>query len=184
MNKGYTLIELLVAAAIFFLLVAGPTGLFITSLRNQTRFLAMREVIDNSSYVLEYVSRFLRMARKDLNGTCISQSVNYENPAGISSNIRFINSQGLCQEFSLDTDRMQERKSTDDTAVNLGSGVYLTSDDLKVTLLKFQLAGQGQGDNLQPRVTILFEIRKEGVLGSPETKLQTTISQRNLDLVY
>jgi len=62
MKKGYTLIEVLVAVSIFTILVAGPTGLFITALRGQRKALATMEIIDDSSYALEYISRALRMA--------------------------------------------------------------------------------------------------------------------------
>lgn len=180
-KKGYTLIEVLVAVTIFSFIIAGPTGLFITSLRGQRKALATMEIVDNSSYALEYISRALRMAKKDLDGFCISTGSNYQNPGGDISKIRFLNYQGLCQEFSSSTGQLGERKSSDKTAGNLGQFLALTPTDLEITFLKFQLTGQTQDDDLQPRVTILFEIRKRT---QPETKirLQTTISQRNLDI--
>jgi prepilin-type N-terminal cleavage/methylation domain-containing protein len=182
-NNAYTLIEVLVAVTIFSFIIAGPTGLFITSLRGQRKALATMEIVDNSSYALEYISRALRMAKKDTTGDCITAGSNYENPDSDVSKIRFLNYQGLCQEFSLNSGQLGQQQSTDETVVSLGGFLPLTPDDLKISTssLKFQLSGKTQGDNLQPRVTISFEIQKKN---QPETKirLQTTISQRNLDI--
>ena len=55
------------------------------------------------------------------------------------------------------------------------------SDDFEVTSLQFNLSGESQTDTLQPRVTIAATIRKVG--GGPDIRIQTTISQRNLDVV-
>jgi len=186
MNKNaYTLIEILVAVAIFSFVIAGPTGLFVSSLTGQRKALNSMEIADSVSYALEYVSRTLRMAKKDLDGSCIISGSNYENPGHDISRIRFLNYQDppLCQEFSVNNGQLGERKSSDEKGENLGLFQPLTPDDLEIILLKFQLFGETQEDNFQPRVTILVEIQKKD---HPESKirLQTTISQRNLDVRY
>ena len=71
-TKGYTLIEILVAVGIFTTVIAAPTGFFVSSLKGQQRALASQKLIDNVSYSLEYVSRTLRMAKKELN--CASKT--------------------------------------------------------------------------------------------------------------
>ena len=187
-NRGYTLIEVLVSVAIFGIIVAGPTGLFVLSLRNQNMSLALGETIDNTSHAVEYISRALRMAKKDRTGDCLGvlyQNYNYINPSGVST-IRFLNYQGLCQEFSLSVNQIVQRKSGNETSGGLvGTDVYLTSDDLVISNFQFLIAGGGQSDNLQPRVTIVFHIAK-GSAGTdlPAINVQTTISQRNLDVTY
>lgn len=182
MKKGFTLIEMLVAVAIFFIVVSIPTGFFVLSLKSQKRVLALREIIDNSSYALEYTSRALRMARKDdieIGGVvkdCLSgDKVNYEITNG-GQGIKFRNYLDKCQKFYLSGTQLREWK--DD-----GTDLPLTSDNLEITLLEFYLSGATQGDSLQPRVTILFEIQKKGQPGT-KIHLQTTISQRNLDVTY
>lgn len=202
-EHGYTLIEVLVAAAIFLILVAGPTGLFISSLRSQARILGLREVIDNASHTIEYMGRALRMAKKELNCTdnlnpttcsCLKDNgygFNYEeinsrildgtvyNGPGIKFND--YKDVSVCQEFFWDVNdnRIKESK-------NGGTPNALTSDDLEVILFKINPDGWDQSDNKQPRVTLLLEIEVKAK--SPEArsklKIQTTISQRNLDIVY
>jgi len=186
MNKNaYTLIEVLVAVTIFSFIIAGPTGFFVSSLIGQRKALTSMEIADNVSYTLEYESRTLRMAKKDLDGSCITSSSNYENPGHDISKIRFLNYQDppLCQEFSINNGQLGERKSSDKNWGNLGQFQPLTPDDLEIILSKFQLFGETQEDDFQPRVTILLEIQKKD---QPESKirLQTTISQRNLDVRY
>ncbi len=193
-QRAYTLVEVLIAVAIFFTVIAGPTGLFVLSLKSQNRILGSREIIDNSSHVLEYMSRALRMAKKELNcsgyrddpGECFclkddGYGFNYEITYQ-GKGIKFNNAQdpSVCQEFFWDTadNRLKEKKNESDP-------VPLTSDDLEVVLFKFKEFGFTQeNDNVQPRVVIFLEIRKKSEFESPKIKIQTTISQRKLDVMY
>ena len=66
-----------------------------------------------------------------------------------------------------------------------GTALPLTSAKLNVTSLKFNLIGAGQNDDLQPLVTVYLEITTSGLSGeSQKIKIQTSISQRNLDVEY
>lgn len=176
MKRGFTLVEMLVAISIFGLIIGSTTGLFVSAVRSQVRALATQKLLDETSYVMEYMSRSLRMARKELNApTCLSTNgLNYE--TNITNDaITFINAQGVCQEFALGGDgKLYEIKATT---------LPLTSADLEITSLEFNLSGAAQPptDSLQPRVTISMTISKRGAAG-PEMKIQTTVSQRNLDV--
>ena len=191
-SKGVTLIEMLVAVTIFTIILGAISGLFISGIRTQRRVLATQELLDQTSYAFEYMGRALRMAKKDLTGNCLTTAgakYNYENPGGDISKIRFIKfdhatQTELCQEYLKEENQLKERKSTDATAANLpATGTPLTSEKLQVTSLKFNLSGESQTDNLQPRVTISSEILGRGAAGEqPKIQIQTTISQRNLDI--
>jgi len=186
-SKGYTIIEILVAVGIFTMIIAAPTGFLVGSIEAQRKALSSQELVNNVSYTLEYMSRALRMAKKDLTGDCIERGLNYENPADDISKIRFLNYKGYCQEFSLSDAQLKERKSIDGDKENLGEFFPLTSNDLEVELVRFQLSGAGQDDEFQPRITLFLKVK--GARGQkpelqPEIKIQTTISQRNLDVQY
>ncbi len=176
---AYTLIEILVAVSIFIAVLAAPTGFFVGSLNVQQKALASQKLLDNTSYVLEYISRALRMAKKDdINGiNCLSgNKINYEITAS-GQGIKFRNYNDECQEFYLEGDRLKESKD--------GIENYLTSGDLEITSLKFKISGQTQADDDQPRLTLFLNAK--GAKGKkpelqPEIKIQTTISQRNLDV--
>jgi len=175
-SKGLTLIEMLVAVTVFAITVGIISGLFISATRTQRKTLAAQEILNQTSYLLEYMSRALRMARKDLNGDCLTNAGdNYEI---ITDGIRFIDYNGICTEFFLESGRIERKIGSDP--------LELTSDNLQVNSLWFYLSGETQTDIFQPRVTISLEIEsKRPVTGSPpKIQIQTSISQRNLDVQY
>jgi len=177
-TSGLTLIELMVAVTVFTFIVAIVAGLFVTAVRVQRRILAQQELIDQTSYIMEYMSRALRTAQKELDNppTCLSQQgLNYELT---SSGIKFINDNKECQEFFLDTatKQLKERRG--------GVENEITSPSLEVVKFSPVIMGASQNDNLQPRVTILLEVRRKGKTPQELTsiRIQTTVSQRNLDI--
>ena len=188
-KMGYSLIEVLVAIGIFSVAVAIATSSFVSSLGSQNRALSIRETIDNASHVMEYISRALRMAKKDLNASCIAPvGSNYENPLSDESKVRFLSYDSdedkyICREFYLSGGRLKEKKSDDETPT-FTTDLDLTSSDLKVERVKFKLLGEKQSgvdhQDQQPRVTLLLEMTKDDV---SKIIIQTTISQRNLDIM-
>jgi prepilin-type N-terminal cleavage/methylation domain-containing protein len=176
-NKGFTLVEMLVAVAVFTSVITAAFGIFVSSLQAQRKSLASQELLDQTSYVLEYMSRAIRMARKDLAGECIFPKLNYEETRG-GQGLKFKNYQDICQEFFWDSDtgRLKEVKG--------GQENFLTSDSLQVLAWNVELVGQSQNDDLQPRVTIFLDIKGEAEKPElqPAIKIQTSISQRNLDV--
>jgi len=175
MKKGFTLIEILVAITAFSIVFIAIIGIFVFGIQQQKRVLATQTTLDQISYVLEFMSRALRVAEKDLTGNCIGKNLNY---ATTSNGIKFIN--GLedkadykCQEFFLDNKQLKYKKGSNDP-------LSLTSDQIEITSLKFNLIGQSNTDKIQPRVTVFLEAKPKN-LDQPKIKIQTTISQRNLD---
>ena len=185
-KKAFTLVEILVSIAIFSLLIAGPTGFFISSIKGQKKALSSQELIDNASYFLEYFSRAVRMAQKAKDTGCLSFSnLNYELIAG--PGIKFVNYKGECQEIFLFLDeqtktyRIKEIRKALDGIPKEG---FLTASNLEVSSFQVKLSGETQGDNLQPKVTVLLKMKgtSQSEEMNPEISIQTTLSQRNLDI--
>jgi len=185
-GAGFTIPELLVALLAFSLVIGGATNLLLTGIAAQRSSLATQELLDQSSFMTEYVTRVLRQARKDTAGTCLTlANLNYEvssngvswSAEGSGSFVRFVNGNGQCQQFSLESVRIQE-------TIFPAPGEYLTSDNLNVTSLRFLLEGSSQEDDVQPKVTFAMEIEGQG--SKPESKpsiqLQSTVSQRRIDV--
>jgi prepilin-type N-terminal cleavage/methylation domain-containing protein len=193
-NKGVSLIEMLTAVAIFAITVGAISGLFISAIRSQRRVLATQELLDQTSYVMEYMGRALRMAKKELNAsTCLSAyGLNYEIatiPGTGKNGLKFINYYGICQGFFLDND--VDGDGDDDQLKEWIEGqtpLPITSDKLDIENLQFNLSGKAQppADYLQPRVTIFLEMWGRETIGMerPKIQIQTSISQRNLDVPY
>lgn len=185
-EKGFTLVEILVAAAIFGTLMVAITGIFISALRIEKNVLGSKKVLGQISYAAEYMTRALRMAEKDKTGICVKDvpfgSGNYSNyESGSVSEIRFKNALqgGDCQEFFLEDGKIKFQTEAESPLPPLP--LELTSSDIVVDSLKFEITGEVQDDNLQPFVTIYIEAHSQD---SPPLKVQVSISQRNLDVSY
>ncbi len=187
--SGFTLIEMMVAVTIFVILITAFTGFFIRVIQMQKRVSDSQEMIGNISYNLEYMSRAIRMARKDMEGLCLTtagKNNNYETNEE-RSRIRFLNYENRCQEFFLENGRLKENRSTDNSSDNFQPPLPLTQVGLDV--ISFQLGPSvswGQDDLLQPSITFLLEAVSKGQIHDPQLriKVQTTVSQRNLNVQY
>lgn len=182
-KRGYTLVEIMVGVALFMIILAAPVSFFVGSLKAQQKVLFSQQLLDNISYSSEYISRALRMAKKDVNGICITSKKNYELTRE-GAGIKFLNYHDVCQEFYWDSVASPRRLQEVENSVTLP----LTSDDLDVVSFKIGPVdedGWGQLDDKQPKVTLYLEVKgvksKRAEL-QPEIKIQTTISQRNLDI--
>ncbi len=174
-NKSFTIIELLVAIGVFSVVIASAVGIFTTAIKGQRKALVTQEILDQTSYTLEYISRSIRMAKKDITGSCITLGSNYELTRG-EKGIKFKDYQNVCQEFFLEEGKLKQSKG--------GEITDLTSSNLEMTSLNLNLTGASDSDALQPRITIALSIKGKGQKPEEksEIKLQTTISQRNPDL--
>ena len=176
MKKGIGLVELMVATTLLAIVISIAVALSVSLITQERRALATQNIMNNSSYFLEYGGRFMRMAQKD-DGDCITTDLNYENIAG-ESTIRFLDYEDHCHEFLLTDGQIKERVSSDDTSTNLGSAVEITSTKVTVSSLSFAI----NGDDVthQPRVTIKFVIQ-DNTFQEVLMNIENTISQRNLN---
>lgn len=176
-NKAFTLVEMMITVLIFSIIIGTTTGVFVSAIRLQKYSLAYQQLLNQTSYVMEYMSRAIRMAKKDKIG-CIDESNYYE---GINHSIKFATYHNECWGFFLE-DSTKRLKAWKETSEGI-SKYYLTSDDFDVTSFNVVVSGDGTADSLQPRVTIFMEVRGRGSGYQPKIKIQTTISQRNLDVL-
>jgi len=173
-KKGFTLTELLIVTAVFGIFITSVTGIFVYSIRAQKTALDFKKIVAQTNYAIELMGRNLRMAEKDRDGTCIPAGTNYQITRE-NSGIKFINvlQDHKCQEFFWDPASQQIKFDNGDTIIDL------TSPNIKITKLRFELSGDTLGDYLQPMVKIVIEAQSKTGLG--KINLQTTISQRNPD---
>jgi len=180
-NRGYTLIEIMVGITLFTIILSAPIGFFVSSLKAQQKVLFSQQLLDNISYSMEYVSRALRMAKKDVSGTCITPKMNYEVTRS-GAGIKFLNYHSACQEFFWDNSSTPRRLME----VKGGNTLPLTSDDLDVVTFRIGPTDSwDQSDDEQPKVTLYLEvkgIKSKRIEVQPQIKIETTISQRNLDV--
>ena len=169
-NKGFTLIELIVVMAVFLFVIGGAIGIFISIIEYQKRLLSEQQLINQISYAEEYMSKALRVAKKeDQNENCLVDALGNDHPgyiylltrydssndpsdptAGAFRGIKFINQSDIdpntgnptCEEFFLGNE------NGDSTAPLVlqevkgnNSPTDLTPSNLKITSLKFSING-------------------------------------------
>lgn len=184
-NKGLTLVELLISVSIFGILAVVLIGIFVAAINAQASVLQNQEIIGQAGYVLEYMDRSIRMSLRDTAGDCVGTiDKNYSTTSGITF-LAFDTVAGdyRCKRFYLESNKIKEQKSTDETAANFGTGVELTSSKVKVNSLIFNVLGDVM-DTAQPQVTILINMESANrrLIPLPGIILQTTTSQRNLNI--
>ena len=178
-GAGFTIIELMIAALLFALLAGAILSLMISSISAQRKTLSHQTLIDQSSFVAEYMSRALRQAQQEPSvAACLPAAGHNYEITRAGQGIRFLDIDAQCREIYLDGDVIKE-------TIDAGAAVALTSDKLEVLVLEFSTIGETDADDIQPRVTFFMDITGDAIQPTdrPRIQLQTTISQRHFDIV-
>ena len=179
-ERGLTLVEMLVAIFIFGLVVVIIASIVTNAIRVQRYNMAHRELMDQTSFVMEYMTRHIRMAKTKTAAMaalpCLSEGDNYDD----SNGIEFIHYKHMpevedpilvCTQFYLDGGQLKER---------VRDGVSTSTNDLTSSGLNVQRFDVDLPPSNQPIVIISsLEIRgRENV----SIEIRTSISQRDLNL--
>src|SRR6185295_11973130 len=128
-NKhGFTLIEAVVATAVFAFVISSILGVYISTLQLDRKTRAERAVINNGSFIMQFLAKEVR------NG-----SINYASYAGPiatpAPDLYVVNQGNELERFYLSgTNIMLSKPSVSATPSNLNA------DDVKVTNLKFLIS--------------------------------------------
>jgi len=193
-QKGLSLVEVLTAFAIFGILSVALMAIFTASVNTQTVILQNQAIMNETNFVLDYMGRVIRLAKYDdsAGGDCVSGGNNY---LISGSSIQFLswdptvgaNGEYVCRKFYLQDNKIYESFSTNGDVDNLQGGIALTSSQVKVENLNFNVTGNPRNDGatlIQPKITINFKMTPTGrrIEPVPEIIIQTSLSQRNLDI--
>lgn len=158
-KRGFTLVELLVSVSLFAVTVTAASSLFSAAAKVQRRSLETQKVLDNGRYVLEIIAKGVRMSTPSSNGTLLtSLAITHATKGAVT--------------YALSSGQVTE------------NGTAISSSNVLVDRLYFNVSGVGTGDTLQPRVTIVLRVKSLSSIApmyGVEANFQTTISQRNLD---
>lgn len=192
-QKGLTLVELVVILAIFMLVIGAAVTMFISIINHQQRILQEQDLANQASYALDYISRSVRTAIKDVTGNCLVDSgteypgyhyllTHYNATSGYYEGLKFLANDNICEEFFLDTDKVFKEVK------NGGAPQPFLSDKFNLLYARFvingdkNLQGASQSDAVQPRLTMALNIQTKAHGELKETVVQTTISQVNLNV--
>ena len=165
-EKGFTLIELMVAVGVFSIAITASSGLFITSLRGQQRAYVVQNLADNARYAMEIMAKEMRMGSEFSGATCAGNNCSF-----------------ISHMMHRDGKNIRFRRDTGTNKILFDDGTSelpITSANIEVTSLDFELIGGSA--TTHERVVIVMQARVAG--NSPYTSaditLQTTVSPRAL----
>ncbi len=166
-ERGFTLIELMVAVGVFAVAITASSGLFITSLRGQQRTYVVQNLADNARYAMEAMAKEMRMGSGFSGTTCVGGSCSFVS--------HMMHRDGKYVKFSYDA---VEKKIKFDDGI---SELPITSANIEVTSLDFELRG-GSPATTQERIVIVMQARvaSNSPYTSADITLQTTVSPRAL----
>ncbi len=161
-NNGFTLIELIIALAIFGLVIVSMAAVTVSVIKSQRKNFALQNIQEPARYILESMSKEIRMGRINSPDSGGSQRdiLNITNDKNENVDYRFIAA-----------NRLQRR-------VDGGGWQYLSPANLEVT------GGFYINKSSFPNravVTIVMQIKATGtkIEEQAEVYLQSTISQRS-----
>lgn len=169
-KQGFTVIELVVAIALFAIVASLAVGGFTQALRTQRQSAALLSANSNVSLVIEQMMREIRTGSKFCIEQACTDSADY-------ADLTFRNAQDELVTYCFQNNRIER---------GVGGGICggsnfqpITADNVRVEYAKFYRSGTVAGDGRQPRVTIALGVSapEQGVAGNV-IRLQTTVSPR------
>jgi len=195
-SSGFTLVELMVAIALFSILVSMAAGGFVRALRSERQVAAMMAAESNISLAMEEMTREIRTGylfchdpgSGQPSGACsavypsgitMCTSDNAPTPTWTCPNgLEFYNANGDKVDYVL-TNGILERS---DNSENGGALTALTSANIDVTYLTFTLFGNLETDSWNPRVTISASVEpNDNTVTWSTANLEATVSARSID---
>ncbi len=190
-QKGVTLIELVVVLALFMAIVGVTVSIFITVVNQQRTILREQTVLNQASFLTDYLSRTIRMSIKDTAGTCLSDEQGTHpgyiyllthSKDGFYEGLKLLANNGVCQEIYLDEDgNLQEIKDGSQPQEILAGSLVIPYARFVINGDKSIKTATGI-DAIQPRVTFMINIQTQDHGITKDHIIQSTVSQINLNL--
>ncbi len=170
-KKGFTLVEMLVAVAIFMMVVTVAMSALMSIINANRKARAIQSVVSNVNFVIESISRDIRMG-SDYNNVIDNTTINYISPSGDRIYYHFV-SPDLDKKINGFLSKCTG--SCDNFPTNYSQ---ITSPDVNILSLAFYVVKDG---DVQPKVIIIMEGEAGNIINAKSKfNLQTTASQRSM----
>ncbi len=165
-QHGFSLVETLIAATLFALLMMSVSQLFTHAMNIQRRATGYQKIQENASFVLESIAREVRVSTVE--GSGCSATLTMIHPVNGTVTYAYDRSSGT-------------GIITRVSSVKGGSAAAITSSDVDITQFSFCVAGVGI-DDAQARVTMPLTLAASSGNGSGTVSvaLQMTVVSRDL----
>ncbi len=166
-QKGFTLIEVLVTAFVFSIIVVIVMGIFTNLLGNQRRAMASQKIQEDGLFIMELMSREIR----------VSQIQNQDSSGCALTALTITHPVNGTVAYTLNNSGVLERTAG-------GVTTAISSSEVKFSKLNFCVLGSGAPDLQQARVTILASVQNKTGKETLTTNLQTTVTSRDVNLEF
>ena len=191
-DKGFTLIEMMVAVSIFAIVMMIGVGALLSMVETNRRAEAIHQVMSSLNAAVESMSRSIRVgttyhceqsispmpSTAELSTTKDCDTVN----GGVLLGIEASNG----KRDNLDDQVVYRLNGTKlERSLKAGaatSWVDLTSPEVNIESFKFYVTGSTPGDGVQPRVLVTIKGSIQLPKGATSFLVQTTVVQRLIDL--
>lgn len=176
---GVTLIELLVALGLFAVITITATQIFNLVVQAQRSTIASQNAQEDLRYIMEVVTKEIRMAQVDHDGVCVSPNRVYE-PVfhdDHDNSLSFLNSKGQCVSYRMDDGNFEISRVEPSAEPDWHS---VTSEETELEELNFRQTGTVPAE--QPLITMRFKVNVGGDTVDVHTlNIQTSISARHYE---
>lgn len=165
-EKGFTIVEVLIASFVFSIIAIGIGSIFIGILTNERRAFAAQKIEENEMFVLEMMARDIR----------VSKIEDQENPnCGLATLTITHPVKGLII-YSRDAGIIKKTEG--------GTPVDISSSDVNFTRMKFCVRGSDTTDRKQTAVTIILSAQNRIGKEKLTFDVQTTVSSRSVETEF
>lgn len=179
LQRGFTLIEIMVSLSVFIIVMTVSLGSILSILDANEKSQTKKTAMDNLDFALESMSRTIRFGVGFYCGTTSTNPPPSNDcssvPGGTSFSVQ--DSNGVLVVYTLSNGQIMK-------SVNNGTPNPITSSEVSINRLSFYVFNSAPWPNLsQPRVIISLS----GTMGTKTAtqstfNLQTMVSQRKLDI--
>ncbi len=179
--------ELLVAITLFTIIMLAATSIFKMVIDGQRNSVSAQNVQENIRYIMERISKEIRMAKISnhdcdhvFSGAPGNATNKVYNLKGTDNNILyFMNKDSVCIAYFLESDRLKIRYKRLSPANAFED--FVTPENTIVSNLKFIVVDDPIGalPSVQPYVTMVMDIEADGLaMHKQKMKIQFTVSSR------
>lgn len=164
-RNGFTIIEALVATAVFAMTMTAIMGVFLAIIRLNERGSSVRRVQQNARFISEFIAREIRNGQ--INYSAYGASV----PSPFTTTLHYITKDNLVASFELVGDDLFYHQTGETSA-------KINSEDIDIPNLKFYIRPITEATAQQPYVLMVMRVETNSDQHLAPIDVQTTISSR------
>ena len=165
-QEGFTIVEVIISAFVFSIIVTVTSGLFVQILALERRAFASQKIQENGLFIMELMSREIR----------VSQIQNQDSLNCTATTLTIIHPVNGTVTYSLTNGVLQR--------IAGGVTTDLSSSTVAFSRLNFCIMGSGPTDDQQARVAILASIQNKTGREILTTSFETTVSSRDVQTEF